>query len=71
MMYLGPQDTYDMRGNYDLCLGIMDLPLGCAYGGLFEEVYFWHYSPNHTQYWTVQARAIQGPCPDCTGGLLV
>ncbi|KAI7780653.1 hypothetical protein LA080_015812 [Diaporthe eres] len=71
MMYLGPQDVFDMRGNYDLCMGVMSLPHGCTCGGLFEEVYFFYTnSPNKTQYCNIQARPILGPCPDCTGGLL-
>lgn len=71
MMYLGPHDVFDMRDNYDLCLGAMVLPKGCAYGGLFEQVRLWYNSPNHTEFWNIQARAIHGPCPDCIGGLLV
>lgn len=71
MMYLGPQHTYDMRGNYDFCLRAMDLPRICHYGGLFEEIYISDTSGIHQQSWNLQARAIRGPCPDCTGGLLV
>lgn len=74
MMYLGPQDIFDMRGKYDLCMSVMNLPHSCTYGGLFEEVYLYYdspyESPNHTQYCNIQARPILGPCPDCTGGLL-
>lgn len=70
MMFLGPEDIFDMRGNYDLCMGAMSLPHGCTYGGLFEEVPLWYNFPNQTQYWNIQARPILGPCPDCTGGLL-
>lgn len=70
MMYLGPQDTFDMRGNYELCMSVMNLPHGCTYGGLFEEMRLWYEVPYETQYCNIQARPILGPCPDCTGGLL-
>lgn len=69
-MYLGPQDTFDMRGNYNLCMSVMSLPHGCEYGGLFEEVSLYYDFPDKTQDCNIQARPILGHCPDCTGGLL-
>lgn len=71
MKYLGPQHTYDMRGNYDLCYRNMFWPRLCPYGGLYEKIYFSDASGSHKHSWNLQARAIRGPCPDCAGGLLV
>lgn len=69
MEYLGPDDTYDMRGWWDYCLGALALTKECEYGGWFDDIHFWHGPPtNESQLWNVKARPIVGPCPDCTGG---
>ena len=70
MMYLGPQDVFDMRGNYDYCMGALSMTQACPYGGFFAEVDLWNGHPNNSEVWNVQARPMRGPCPDCTGGLL-
>ncbi|KAJ0114814.1 hypothetical protein J7T55_004556 [Diaporthe amygdali] len=69
MTYLGPNDTYDMRGKYDNCIGALVITMWCPYGGIFEHKLPCFGPPNELQAWEVQARPIKGPCPDCAKGL--
>ncbi|KAI3391038.1 hypothetical protein diail_8089 [Diaporthe ilicicola] len=71
LTYRAPEVLFDMRGDYDTCMGLMFLAVECPYGGLFRDVkYSYGFADNSSMWWTVQARPIAAPCPDCTAGLL-